>query len=350
MIGTAEYIYNRDVNGVYYINANLPAAQSAFVGADNRPRWTGTACAAPTAGPCVTRLNNAAGNQVTNAIVMKNQDVGRSWNFAASLMKTLQNGFSFKGAYSYGESSNTIDAGSIAAGSFTGNPQSGDPNNPGLGVLAQLAGTSLLHRRLVLEAVLQLRRDDGVGVLGGAHHRQRELHLLGRHERRHGERQRPDLHPARSVGDELRAVHRPAAARSPRPSRPRRGTPTSPRTAISASTAASTPSAARCSSRSSSASTSASARTSSASFGGARHSGQIRLDISNFGNLLNSNWGVGQRLVQNQILTNAAADAQGRATYRMAVVNGALPTSSYQSTSGIADVYTLMLSFRYNFN
>ena len=41
LIGTGEYIYNRDVNGVYYINANLPAAQSAFVGADNRPRWTG---------------------------------------------------------------------------------------------------------------------------------------------------------------------------------------------------------------------------------------------------------------------------------------------------------------------
>ena len=35
MIGTAEFIYNRDVNGIYYINANLPAAQSAFVGADN---------------------------------------------------------------------------------------------------------------------------------------------------------------------------------------------------------------------------------------------------------------------------------------------------------------------------
>ena len=81
-----------------------------------------------------------------------------------------------------------------------------------------------------------------------------------------------------------------------------------------------------------------------------RHLGQIRLDIANFGNLLNSNWGVSQRLVQNQILTNGAADAQGRASYRMAVVNGALPTSSFQSTTGIADVYTLMLSFRYNFN
>ena len=60
--GTAEYIYNRDVNGIYYINANLPAAQSAYVGADTRARYTSN------------RINNATGNQVTAAIVMKNQD------------------------------------------------------------------------------------------------------------------------------------------------------------------------------------------------------------------------------------------------------------------------------------
>ena len=40
--------------------------------------------------------------------------------------------------------------------------------------------------------------------------------------------------------------------------------------------------------------------------GSVRHAGQIRLDIQNFGNLLNSDWGVGTRLVNNQILTNPA--------------------------------------------
>ena len=28
--GTVEFLYNKDVNGIYYINANLPAAQSTF--------------------------------------------------------------------------------------------------------------------------------------------------------------------------------------------------------------------------------------------------------------------------------------------------------------------------------
>ena len=68
--------------------------------------------------------------------------------------------------------------------------------------------------------------------------------------------------------------------------------------------------------------------------GGKRNACQIRLDITNFGNLLNHNWGVSQRLVASrstpangaQILTNPGVDAQGRATYRLAVVNNELIT------------------------
>ena len=37
---------------------------------------------------------------------------------------------------------------------------------------------------------------------------------------------------------------------------------------------------------------------------GRRHSGQIRLDITNFTNLLNADWGVGRRVVNTQILTS----------------------------------------------
>ena len=84
-------------------------------------------------------------------------------------------------------------------------------------------------------------------------------------------------------------------------------------------------------------------------FAGRRHSGQIRLDITNFGNLLNHDWGVGKRIVNNQILTNGAADATGRLSYRMQLLNNNLITSPLQTTAGIADVYVMMLSFRYTF-
>ena len=92
---------------------------------------------------------------------------------------------------------------------------------------------------------------------------------------------------------------------------------------------------------------------------GAKHTGQIRLDITNFGNFLNHNWGAGQRFAVSStsgslnlipILTNATADATGKVSYRMAVVNNALATTTFQTTTFSTDVYVAMVSFRYNFN
>jgi len=89
------------------------------------------------------------------------------------------------------------------------------------------------------------------------------------------------------------------------------------------------------------------------SIAGHRHSGQIRLDITNFGNLLNHDWGVGQQIIQNRILSPQGVDAQGRALYRLATVNTAsgpaLISKTFQTTAGVTDVYVMMLSFRYTF-
>ena len=126
---TVEFLYNKDVNGIYYINANLPAAQTAFVGADNRPRWT----------------NNRINANVSNAVVLKNESVGSSWNFATTMSKSMRSGFSMRGAYSYNRSRNTVDAGSIAFGSWAGNPHASDPNNPGVAYSTPFGG-ALGHR------------------------------------------------------------------------------------------------------------------------------------------------------------------------------------------------------------
>ena len=83
--------------------------------------------------------------------------------------------------------------------------------------------------------------------------------------------------------------------------------------------------------------------------GSYRQGGQIRLDITNFGNLLNSNWGVGTRLVNNQILTSPTADSTGALTYRMQLLNGNYIQNPRQSSANLSDVYVMMLSFRYTF-
>ena len=83
---------------------------------------------------------------------------------------------------------------------------------------------------------------------------------------------------------------------------------------------------------------------------GHRNAGSIRIDIQNFGNMLNSNWGVGQRVIRNNILTTPAVDASGALGYRMQVVNNQLVSRTFESTAGNLDVYQFMLSFRYSFN
>ena len=68
--------------------------------------------------------------------------------------------------------------------------------------------------------------------------------------------------------------------------------------------------------------------------GGARHSLQFRADFLNFSNLLNHDWGVGQRLINNAPLTNPGVDAQGQATYRLRAVNNELMSKSLGDDRG----------------
>jgi hypothetical protein len=83
---------------------------------------------------------------------------------------------------------------------------------------------------------------------------------------------------------------------------------------------------------------------------GKRNSLSFRADIVNIGNLLNSDWGVGQRLVSNQPLTTGGADSEGRATYRLRVVNNELINQTFEPTAGRADVWEIGFSMRYTFN
>ncbi len=99
--------------------------------------------------------------QVTNAIVMKNQDVGRSWNLSSSLAKTTATACRCGPPTATAKSRNTIDPGSTAFASWSATTSRCRPEQPGprlLGVLARDTGCSC--RRVLLEAVLRLRFDD----------------------------------------------------------------------------------------------------------------------------------------------------------------------------------------------
>ena len=369
LVGTIDYIYNRDLNAPVYINANLPAAEGNYLGVDNRPRWAATpagatpapgitvalpACASTgQAGPCVTRLNNAVGSQITANYVIKNSNQNRSQNISGALSKAPTHGFSFKGGFNYGVSKSLVEPSSTAGSSWgSANPIVSDPNNPALAYSTNSPG-----KRIFLQAnysahyfgfgattfsVFYDGHTNGntsyvfSGDANGdtvssndliyiprdaAEMNFKPLNLtVGGVARSYTAAEQAAAFEQLILGDTYLSSHRGQYAE-----RNAVFLPVVHRTDLSIS------------------------QDLFHSLAGRRHSGQIRLDMTNFGNLLNHNWGVGQRLVNNQILTSPTADSSGRLTYNLNNVGGNLITKPLQTSAGINDVYVMMLSFRYTF-
>jgi hypothetical protein len=347
--GTVEFLYNKDINGIYYINANLPAAQSAFTGVDSRPRYTSN------------RINNTLPNVITNAFVMKNQDIGKSWNISASLAKSNFHGLTLRGAYSYGEAKNTIDPGSTAGSTFNNNQHSGDPNNPGLGYSSGMQGHRVFWQATYSREYFSFGGTT-VSAFWEVHPSQqnftsRASYTFNSDINGDGGSSNDLIYIPKDTsemnfvaftsGSRTFTAAEQAAAfeayiqqdpylkdhRSEYAVRGGLSMPMFSRMDLSV------------------------VQDVFHNIAGKRNAGQIRLDITNFGNLLNHNWGVADRSVVGStgansipILTNAAADAQGRISYRMAVVNNELVSKTFQKSAFLSDVYQLMLSFRYSFN
>ena len=83
---------------------------------------------------------------------------------------------------------------------------------------------------------------------------------------------------------------------------------------------------------------------------GKRNTLQLRMDIFNFGNLLNDNWGVGNTIVNSSPLQFRSINANGEPVYRFSTVNNQLPTSTYRTRVTIDDVWQMQIGVRYTFN
>ncbi len=336
LIGTAEFLYNRDVNGIYYINANLAPPDGSFSGVDNRPRWSSSSA-------------RKIHQNVDNAIVLKNQNDGYSWNIAFSLEKPFSKGLLAKAAYSYGESKNTVDPGSIAFGSWNNNPHAGDPNNPGVAFSANSPGhrvfaTVSYHREyfnfggttvsLFWEGFTQGNASYTFsGDLNGDGGSSNDLIYIPR------DRSEMNFQEFTSSGKTFTVAEQEAAweafiqqddyLKSHRGQYAERGGVRLPmvyRADLSIIQDIFTHIRNR------------------------RNGLQFRIDILNIGNLLNKDWGVGQRLVTTQPLIARGADADGKAVYRLRNFGDQLISESLQQTLGVDDVWRILFSLRYNFN
>jgi len=86
--------------------------------------------------------------------------------------------------------------------------------------------------------------------------------------------------------------------------------------------------------------------------GGSPHALQIRLDMLNFTNWLNHNWGVSSVLITNRPLASQGVDATGANLYRLNTVStgGPLISKSFQKAVSTFDVWRMQLGVRYMLN
>jgi hypothetical protein len=120
MLGTLELIYGKDINAVFMRNADLRTPVRNLPAPDGRPYFGGFGN---------NELNADGGAGI---YVIDNTDEGYAWNVAAQLRKLV--GTWGRGSLSYGftQAKNTLKSTEIASVLWQNQPVQGDPNRPEL--------------------------------------------------------------------------------------------------------------------------------------------------------------------------------------------------------------------------
>lgn len=334
IIGTAEFIYNSDVNGVAYYNANLSVPDGSFAGPDPRPRWS---------------TGNRINPNIDNAVVLSNQAIGKSWVASVSLEKPFAGGLYVKTAYSYGEARNTIDPGSIAFGSWNNNQHQGDPNNPGLGYSGNFMG----HRFFAAASYSKDLFSFGTTSVS--------IFLEGRTIGNGSYAYGGDLNGDGGFSNDLIYIHRSTNEMNFEEFTSSGTTFTAAQQAeawesfinqdkylsanrgnVAERGAVIMPMVWRADFNFS--------QTLFTNLAGKRNTLEFRADILNVGNFLNSDWGIGQTFTTTQPLIPRGTDELDQPVFRLRNFGSNLISESYQSTVNVSDVYRIQFGLRYTFN
>ncbi len=339
IVATAEFIYNQDVNGVAYYNANLPVYQSSFSGPDNRPRWT----------------NNRINSKIPNAVTLANQAIGNSWVASLSLERPFNNGLFLKAAYSYGESRNTVDPGSIAAGTWFGNPIDRDPNNPRLALSSNFMGHRVFATASYSKDFFKFGNTsfsifwegrtigNGSYVFGGDLNNDggtsNDLIFIPRDLNDMNFQQYTASGRTFTAAEQAAAweayIQQDKYLSANRGKYAERGAVIMPmvyRADFSFAQQLFT------------------------NIKGKKNALEFRVDILNVGNLLNQDWGIGQTFNSTQPLVvpttqqGGPINANGRPQYRLRNFGTDLITETFRPTAGVADVWRMQFGLRYIFN
>ncbi|MFN0035022.1 MAG: TonB-dependent receptor domain-containing protein [Saprospiraceae bacterium] len=102
LIGTLEGIYNRNVQALRYIDANLKAPDRNFDGPDNRDRFPASGVASSGSGANNTvNIARFINPNISNTFVLTNTDQGDSYSLTAKLERRATRGFGGMLGYTY---------------------------------------------------------------------------------------------------------------------------------------------------------------------------------------------------------------------------------------------------------
>ena len=339
IIATAEFIYNSDVNGIAYYNANLPVNQSAFSGPDNRPRWT----------------SNRINSKIPNAVTLTNQAIGNSWVASFSLERPFTNGLFLKAAYSYGESKNTVDAGSIASGTWFNNRIQRDPNNPTLGFSSNFIGNRVFATASYTKDIFKFGNTsvslfwEGSTIGNGSYSFSGDLNGDGgtSNDLIYIAKDISEMNfqqytsSGRTFTSDEQAAAWEAYIQQDKYLSANRGK-------YSERGAVVMPMVYRADF--------SFAQQLFTNIKGKKNSLEFRVDILNVGNFLNKDWGIGQTFNSTQPLVVPSSSqggpvgANGRPQYRLRNFGTDLISSTYRPTAGVSDVLRMQFGLRYIFN
>ena len=150
VVGSLDIAFTQDINAVYHRNINLPTPAGTASGADNRPIYYKTFPTGTSNGTANTRLNST----VTDAILMSNTNKGYSYFITAQFKKSFGFGLDAMVAYTYTDARSVNDGGSIAQSIWRDRYVSGNPND---NVLSY--SSYLLQNRII--ASLNYRKEYG---------------------------------------------------------------------------------------------------------------------------------------------------------------------------------------------
>ena len=343
LVATAEYLYNKTLNAVHYYEANLQNPVGTLGGVDNRPRFGGT--------DATVRVNS----NVSRAAVLTTKDGAYHESLTLKLEKPYQKGFWGSFAWTTANSKDYMSAGSIASGSWQSALSIAGNNNLDLSF-----ADAFVKNRFV--GLLGYRIEYG-SKYGGA--TTITLGYVGQQGNPYSYIAAGDLNGDRVNNNDLIFV-------------PMKGSDIkfSTLTAGGKTFTEADQQAAfdkfigqdkyLSTRRGQYAERNGGllpylhrfdlsvAQDVFVKIGGKRNSFQIRMDILNFGNMVDSKFGVSQRATAPQLLNFVSRDANNVPTFRLAtqrLTDGStiLARDSYQYNSSVFDVWSAQLGIRYIF-